>query len=456
MAYMTANANLGITPQALMNSFAPNPQQQMRGINLPPGTPVGGVGVNLPPSTPVGGVPLNQQYMQQPQPQYGLAGAEQALNAGMLGGSAALQTGLGQATGTLGRGQQFAQSQLAQGRQALGGNFSASAQRVDPMTGQPMFQQAAQGVGAYSPAGLQAQGMQSALSGAQGQQAFDNAFINSPVQQFLREQGQQSVVNQATALGGLGGGEVQKELTRFGQGLAGTQLQQQIQNLNALSGQGLQAAGQQGQFLSQAGQQQGNLAGMNAQLGTQANIASASNRLNAANNMANLFGQGANITQALTGQQAGYQIGAGQNIGNLISGTGTNIANARNQAGRDLASQIGQSTSALSRLANQQGSGLSDIIGAGGSTLANLLSNAGNLEAGQQTQLASILSNLATGQGSQLGNIALSQGNAAAQGYLNKGDAIGNIMGNLAGAAGAYQSFQNPGISNTQTDFFGR
>ena len=443
-----------------------------------------------------------RQQQAQPQQQFGLSGAEQALRSGAQAGVSALGEGQTQALGTLQFGNQLAQDQLGagrnlllggaqagvgqiqqglggalgqlnQGQQALGGGFGASAQQVDPNTGQPFFNQAAQGVGQFTGAGLQAQGLQSALSGAQGQQAFNQALMNSPVQQFLREQGEQSVINQATATGGLGGGEVQKELTRFGQGLAGTQLQQQIQNLGALSGQGLQAAGQQGQFLSQAGQQQGQLAGQNAQLGTQASIASANNALQAAGQQAQLFGQGAQafqntglqganllgqatgqaaglfgqgagVSAGLTSQGAGIQAGSGQNVANLLSGAGQNIADARFQTGRDLASQIGQSTSALSSLANQQGSGLADIIGAGGSNLANILSNSGQFDAGQQSQLAQLLANISTGQGTQLANIAQNQGNNAAQTALQAGANQQQLLGNLAGAYGTYKGLQTP------------
>ena len=349
---------------------------------------------------------------QQPQQQFGLAGAEQSLLAGQNAGISALAQTQRNALGS------------------LGGNFNASAQQVDPMTGQPVFQQAAQGVGVFSPAGLQAQSLQAALSGAQGQQAFDEAFINDPGQAFLRQQGLDAVANQAAATGGLGGGEVLRELTRFGQGNAAQNIQQQIQNLGALSNQGLQAAAQQGQFLSQAGQQQGNLASTNAQLGTQANIASAGNRLNAA------------------GQRAGIQSALGQQAANTFIGTGQDIGQARFQTGRDLASQIGQSTSALSGLANQQGSGLSDIIGAGGSNLANLLSGAGQFDAGQQMQLAQLLSNISSGQGSQLSNIALGQGNANAQAALAQGANQQQLIGNLAGSYGQYQGQQTPTQGN--------
>ncbi len=412
-----------------------------------------------------GGLPPNQamQTMGQPepamqaQPQYGLGGAEQALQAGLGGGISALEQAQAGALGTLGMGQNIAQQniqqglggaqqQLQQGQQALGGDFSAQAVNVNPMTGQPMFQQAAAGVGAFSPAGLQAQGLQSALSGAQGQEAFNQAMLNSPVQQFLREQGEQSVINQAAATGGLGGGQVQKELAQFGQGLAGTQLQQQIQNLQALSGQGLQAAGQQGQFLSQAGQQMGNLAAQNAQLGTNVNMQNAANRLGAAGQRANLFGQGAGFQQQaglqgagiaanLAGQGAGIQQALGGQAANLFSGTGTNLAQGRLQTGRDLANQISGTTSQLSNLANQQGSGLSDILGQGGANIANLLSGAGQLTAGQQTQLAQLLSNLAIGEGSQIAGAQSGIGQAQAGGILGRANAISGTLTDAAGAA---------------------
>lgn len=391
---------------------------------------------------------IEPAFQQQPQQQFGLAGAEQSMLAGQGAGISALEQGQLGALNTLGMGQNIAQQNLAQGRSALSGNFSGSAVNVDPMTGQPLFQQAAAGVGAFSPAGLQAQGLQSALSGAQGQQAFDQAFINSPVQQFVREQGEQSRINQAASTGGLGGGEVLKELTRFGQGNAGLQLQQQIQNLGSLSNQGLQAAGQQGQFLSQAGQQQGNLANQNAQRGTQVSMSNAANRLGAAQGQANLFGQGAGISSALAGQGAGIQSGLGQQAANIFTNTGQNIGQGRLQAGRDIGNQISNTTSQLSNLTSQQGGGLSDIIGQGSSNLANLLSGSGQMNAAQSQQLAQLLSNLAVGQGGQLSNAQNAIGQAQAGGQLGRAGAIGGTIGDVATGLGS------GGIS-TAVDFLG-
>ena len=48
----------------------------------------------------------------------------------------------------------------------------------------------------------------------------------------------------AAATGGLGGGNVLKELTRYNTGLASQDLQNQIANINQLSGRGFNAATQ--------------------------------------------------------------------------------------------------------------------------------------------------------------------------------------------------------------------
>lgn len=468
----------------------PNPAiAQQGGQQLPPGAQTLGA--------QTGQIEPNFQQMQFQQnvPQTGLIGAEQALQGGLQGALGAQQQGTNQAlntllfgnqlagqqlgqgqqaltaggqaaqgqlqqgVNTLGAGGQAAQSQIQQGINALGGNFNAQAVNVDPNTGQPLFQQAAQGVGAFSPAGLQAQNLQSALSGAQGQAAFDQALINNPQQALLNRRGQEALANQAAASGGLGSGQFQTELQQLGQAQAGQQLQNQIANLAGLSQQGLQAAGQQGQFLSQAGQQQGNLASQNAQLGTNVNLQNAGRQLQAAGQQANLFGQGAGLSQQAAGQQAqlfgqgaglqqqlggqqaqlfgqgaglsaglagqgaGFQQQGGINQANLLSGTAGQVAQGRTQAGRDIAGQVGASSSALANLANQQGTGLSDILGQGSANQANLLSNFGQLSAQQQQQLMSQLANLSIGQGTQLASGAGQIGQAQAGGLLGSAGA---------------------------------
>jgi hypothetical protein len=95
----------------------------------------------------------------------------------------------------------------------------------------------------YTQAGRAALQQQQALSGALGQEAFQQAYQESPQMQFLREQGERAALRTASARGGLGGGRVMQELARYGTGLASQDLQNQIANLQALSSQGLGATG---------------------------------------------------------------------------------------------------------------------------------------------------------------------------------------------------------------------
>lgn len=424
--------------------------QQGRLVNMPTVT-----GPMIHPPAPNRGQPVipSTQPVQQsaapstatptPQQQFGLSGSEQALQGAMSSGLGAIQSGTSGALGTLQQGLGSALNQLNLGQQALSGNFSAGASSVDPTTGQPLFQQAASGVGAFSPAGLSAQQQQAALSGALGadaqRQAF-NQFVESPEQAFLREQGQESIINQAAAIGGLGGGNVQKELARFGTGLASQDLQNRFNRLGSLSQQGLQAAGQQGQFLSQAGQQMGNLAAQNAQLQNQANLSSAANALQAAGQQASLFGQGAGLTGQLAGQGAGFQQQSGLTGSGLISGIGQQVSQGRLQAGRDIAGQTAATTSALANLANQQGLGISDAISSGAGNVSNLLTGFGQLDAQQQQQLATLLANLSVGAGTNQANIQQNMANIQQQGAAAQGQQQAQTGGAILGALASFFS----------------
>jgi hypothetical protein len=330
--------------------------------------------------------------------QYGLSGSENALNQGMQGAGQALQTGNNQALGTLQSGYSSALNQLGQGQQALGGNFAGGGAQV----------------------GLAAQQQQGALSGAMGQQAQQEAFQQfnqSPGQQFLQDQGMRQVVNANSATGGIGGGNILRELQQQGQGLAQQDFQNQFNNLGQLSSQGIQASGQ-----------------------------NARNALSAANSSANLFGQGANMSGQLAQQGAGLQSSQGTNIANLLSGTANNISQGRLQAGRDIAGNVSSNAGALSSLANQQGQGLSDIVGGGSANVANLLQGFGNMTAAQQQELGIALSNMSVGQGTQQAGITQGVGQSQASGALQQGQNQQNLLGNLTQAGGYAFGNQAPQV----------
>lgn len=108
------------------------------------------------------------------------------------------------------------------------------------------------------------QGALAGVGGPLAQQAAFDAFIASPGQEFLRQQGEQATLRGAAATGGLGGGNVQEELVRRGIGFAAQDFQNQFNRLGTLSNIGAQTAGQQAGLSQQAGAGQANIIGQGA------------------------------------------------------------------------------------------------------------------------------------------------------------------------------------------------
>lgn len=120
------------------------------------------------------------------------------------------------------------------------------------------------------------------LNGAGSQQQAINALQNSPFFQAQLNQGNNAILQQASATGGLRGGNTQAALAQFAPQLLQQTFQQQLGNFSQLATQGQNAA-----------------AGVGAQAA------------NTGNQNAALFG---NIGQA----QAGAALARGQNTQNLI------------------------------------------------------------------------------------------------------------------------------------------
>jgi hypothetical protein len=99
----------------------------------------------------------------------------------------------------------------------------------------------------------------------QQQQAFDN-FTESPGQRFLRRQGEKALLRNQSAIGGLGGGNVQKALVEFGTGVAAQDFGNHFNRLAGLSGGGQVA----GNSLAQVGANTATNIGNSLQQGGQA------------------------------------------------------------------------------------------------------------------------------------------------------------------------------------------
>ena len=130
----------------------------------------------------------------------------------------------------------------------------------------------------FQEAGVSALQQQQALlglSGADAQQQAFNQFTESPGQRFLRERQEKALLRNASAIGGLGGGNVRTALQEQAAGIAQQDFQNQFGRLGQLAGQGQSAVTNIGQFGAQT-------AGNIANLGQAASEARASGLLGAA------------------------------------------------------------------------------------------------------------------------------------------------------------------------------
>lgn len=284
-------------------------------------------------------------------PQTGLIGSEQALQAG-----------------------------YGQGREDLLGTFGVANAAVQPVQS---------ALASFVPGGIGANQQQAALSGALGgeaqRQAF-TAFNESPGQAFLRQQAERAVTRNAAATGGLGGGRVLQELQRQAVGLAQQDFQNQFDRLGQVSNTGLQALNQQG----------------------------------------SLAGQQAQIAAALGGQ-----------LGNMSMTAGQNLAQGRTQAGQAIAGNVAQTSGNIAELLRQQGVDVSQLIGQGGSNVAGLIQAASQAQAAGNIELATLLANIATGSASQRVGLPSLPGVQQEEGMLG---GIGSFLG---GAGTAYQAFSD-------------
>ena len=286
--------------------------------------------------------------------------------------------GLSASFGALNQGAQDATQRIGQTQQQVGDLYRQGLQMLQP----------------YMQQGGQANQLQAALSGALGLEAQKKAYAdyqNSPGVQWAQQQGEQSVLRNAAAAGGLGGGNTLKALQAFGTGLA---LQDYGNNFSRL-----------GQVADR--------------------------------------GYGAATTGAgLQGQQAGIQSQLGQFNANIPLQTASQLGALQYSAGRDMATNIANVTSSLSNLVNAQGAGMTDIYGNNTNNISALLQNAANGDANAKQQLATMLSNLGVQAGSQYSGLPMIQ--PLGTNYLGQ-------LGQVASGVGGLMYGMNRG--NTATNY---
>ncbi len=110
----------------------------------------------------------------------------------------------------------------------------------------------------YTAAVADAVGAQRTLAGLGGQDALSNAIKGiegGPQFQSLIRQGENAILQNASATGGLRGGNTQSALAQFRPDVLSQLIEAQYAKLGGIAGQGLQASGIQGQAGGNAAQQ---------------------------------------------------------------------------------------------------------------------------------------------------------------------------------------------------------
>lgn len=134
------------------------------------------------------------------------------------------------------------------------------------------------GVGALDPfasGGGAAFDRAGALAGGEGAAEAYADYAETPGQQYLREQGERAILQNAAATGSVEGGNVQLELLRHGQGLAAQNVDQRIAQQTELAKIGVGAAGGQADLYGQQGQTGAGINTQAAQQQAQNNFATA-------------------------------------------------------------------------------------------------------------------------------------------------------------------------------------
>lgn len=141
------------------------------------------------------------------------------------------------------------------GAEKKAGKTQAKAQEAGVAEQRRQFDITQQNLQPFQEAGVSALQQQQALlglSGADAQQQAYNQFTESPGQRFLRERQEKALLRNASAIGGLGGGNVRTALQEQAAGIAQQDFQNQFGRLGQLAGQGQTAVTNIGQFGAQA------------------------------------------------------------------------------------------------------------------------------------------------------------------------------------------------------------
>ncbi len=406
---------------------------------MPQGASMQAQGVMPPAAMPmqqqtfIGGSPTNPAA-----PQYGLAGSEAALNQGAQSAIGAMQGGIDQARNALmqqymtgnqalaggwNQAQQYGKGALDSINQAASAASGAINQGSADVTG--AINQGVSALNQFLPQGVTAYntlGNYLGLGGADAQSQAMQSFMESPDIAYQKEQAQKAILQNARALGGVGGNAL-LELSRDAQGRAAQGYNTFLDRLTGVANTGVQTAGQIGSLRGNEASLKGSLAGQGAQAALQAGMASADVNRALGEGALSVGGMGMNAANALGGNLASLYQSGGQTAGDYLYNTGVNVASGRTNAGN-----------ALSGISSQQAADLNSIIGSGSSNLGNLFTGTAGQVNQQQGNLAQLLAGLYGQNAASGGNQTSSAQFLNNQGYLQQ---IAQLMQGVGTAAAA-------------------
>jgi hypothetical protein len=192
--------------------------------------------------------------------------------------------------GITGTSQQADAAQQAASTQAAGAQSAINQQNS-------MYDSIMQLMSPYITSGSSALSQQNALLGLSGNDAQTSAINNvktGSAYQTALKQGENSILQNASATGGLRGGNTQAALEQYSPTLLNLIVQQQYSNLSGLSSQGLNAANSQAGYGA-------NTANSISSLLTQQAAATAGGQIAQGNQVANTFGTALSGIGALKG-----------------------------------------------------------------------------------------------------------------------------------------------------------
>ena len=176
-------------------------------------------------------------------------------------------------------------------------------------------------------AALQQQGNLIGTGGADAQAAAIEQLRNSPYFQSLYRQGNEAIMQNAAATGGLRGGNTEASLYNLGADTLSQTIQQQLQNLGGLSQQGFSAVSGLGNLGAQNAGSVANLFNAQGQASAQDILTRGTIANNAWSGLGSMLLSGAGMALGIPGM-GGAMGGAGGGAGGFLSGLAKQIPSA--------------------------------------------------------------------------------------------------------------------------------